>query len=33
MSDLTAGQSPGALRNLTQNSDSYLRMVRARRMY
>ena len=33
MSDLTAGQSPGAVRNLTQNSDSYLRMVRARRMY
>jgi phosphonate transport system permease protein len=33
MSDLTAGHSPGAARNLTQNSDSYLRMVRARRMY
>lgn len=33
MSDLTAARSPNAARALTQNSDSYLRMVRARRMY
>lgn len=33
MADLTAARSPGAARNLAQNSDSYLRMVRARRMY
>lgn len=33
MSDLTAARSPNAARALTQNSDSYLRMVRAGRMY
>lgn len=33
MSDLTAARTPGAARNLTRTSDSYMRMVRTRRMY
>ncbi|MEE4345937.1 MAG: phosphonate ABC transporter, permease protein PhnE, partial [Paracoccaceae bacterium] len=33
MSDLTAARAPGAVRDLSRTSDSYLRMVRARRLY
>jgi phosphonate transport system permease protein len=33
MSDLTAAQGPGAVHDPRQTSDSYLRMVRAKRMY